>query len=169
MYLLQASTASGFDRTAVREVDPTRSTFCLSTSLTMYTPVHSFPCVPPQMATRDSGGKVTHSICGQDLDVALPVVCCKQTMQSQTGQYGHGWPVIVECVSQCWESPLKSKWCNLSCIKETQVSLLQHQGKRPIDTVGLWIIVWTACFTTQLNRTDSLVNSEPDCWLVGNV
>lgn len=61
-YLLQASTAGGFDRTAVREADPTRSTPLWSISLTMYTPVHSFPCVPPHTATRDSGGRETNSI-----------------------------------------------------------------------------------------------------------
>lgn len=62
-YLLQASTARGFDRTVVIEADPARSTFCFCISLTMYTPDCSFPWVPPQMATRDSGGKETCSIC----------------------------------------------------------------------------------------------------------
>lgn len=140
MYLRQASTAGGFDRTTVSEVDPSRSTFCLSTSLTMYTPVHSFPCVPPQMATRDSGGKVMHSICGQGLDVALPVVCCKETtMQEQTG-HELTW-VTCDC----------GMWVSQCCIKENHVSLLQHRGKRPIGTVGLWIIARTSSFTTQLS------------------
>lgn len=63
MYLLQASTARGFDRTVVIEADPARSTLRFCISLTMYTPDISFPWVPPQMATRDSGGKETRSIC----------------------------------------------------------------------------------------------------------
>lgn len=62
MYLLQASTACGFDRTVVIEADPARSTFRFCMSLTMYTPDISFPWVPPQMATRDSGGKEMRSI-----------------------------------------------------------------------------------------------------------
>lgn len=63
VYLLQASTARGFDRTVVIETDPTFSTLCFCISLKMYTPVNSFPWVPPQMAKLDSGGKETHSIC----------------------------------------------------------------------------------------------------------
>lgn len=65
-YLLQASTAGGLDRTAVTEADPTHSAPRRSISLTMYTPVHSFPCVPPQTATRDSGGEETDSICCEE-------------------------------------------------------------------------------------------------------
>lgn len=63
MYLLQASTARGLVRTWVMEADPIWFTLCFCISFTMYAPVSSFPWVPPQMATRDSGGKQTCSIC----------------------------------------------------------------------------------------------------------
>lgn len=62
-YLLQDSTARGLERTVIRETGPSCSICCFFSSLSMYTPDISFPWVPPQTATRDSGGKKTCSIC----------------------------------------------------------------------------------------------------------
>lgn len=71
-------------------------------------------------------------------------------------------------VSQGWESPLKSKWPDLSCIKD--------RGKRPIDTVGLWIIAWTPSFTKQLSwgftKLDGRFSKQwtgPDLWEMFNL